>query len=155
MSLQEGDSSSKAACGANNSAKDLSLHCCCPHSRNRRGGVFQTQHVGPMEGHFTGQKSIVHLISKSADMLFVLYYLQLSRIEPKHEIWGSFRNSSTYPAAHAKAYLQKPVQGRTHAKHAVWFFNQFIFYIQQEIKSNIGVYYIANCQAWDLTAYFC
>lgn len=39
------------------------------------GAVFQNQHVGPMEGYFTGQKSIVHLISKSADMLCVLYYL--------------------------------------------------------------------------------
>lgn len=45
------------------------------HIHTNVGPPFQTQHVGPIEGCFTGPKSIVNLISRSADKLCVLYYL--------------------------------------------------------------------------------
>lgn len=53
--------------------------------------MLQTQQVRSMGGCFTGQNSIVPLISKNADMLCAPYYLQLSGTQPQHEIWDSSR----------------------------------------------------------------
>lgn len=68
-----------------------------------------------MEGCFTGQNSIVSLISKSADMHCVLYYLLQSGIQAKHEIWGSSfylrQLDQQSAAAHVKAYPHILMQG--------------------------------------------
>lgn len=93
--------------------KVQSLRRCCPRTL-ARGRLSDSAR----QGYFTRQKSIVHLISKSADMLCVLHYLLLSCFKLKREIWGRFKNSSTYAAAHAQGLSPD----KTRCMTAIWIF---------------------------------